>query len=1331
MRFGSGTCTTWALVHVLAFVLGAALGVQAASLQFLSQWGGPVEAVAVAGTTAYVGVGHRLVILDIANPAVPVVLGESQPLQDPIQSIVLRGQYAFVVGFWATGLVVMDVSVAGAPVAVGSLPWIGPARDVVVQGDYAYVAISDLGLAVVDIANSTAPVLRTTFDTPGDAQALALGGAYVYVADGAAGLQVVDVSDPLNPSSAGGLAIPGDALGVCVADGKAYIAAGFHGGLVIVDITEPGTPALLGSCSTDAVAIDVATAGDYAFVANSWAGLAIVDVSNSAAPAVVGQHDTSGWASALALSDARAYVADNAGGLQIVDVSAPPAAFLAGEYRRASGEVTDVAGAPGLAFVTHGGLGGGVRAFDLSNPADPQPLSDTPSYEFAWGLTRAGTLVCLADGCAGLGVIDAADPANLERLGTAFTGCAARDVVVQGDLAYVADDHQGLLIVDVSNPGAPTLRGAWQDPVSPGYPLGVAVKGQYAFLAGGEAGVQVIEVSDPDNPVGVAHYDTPGYAFDVVLAGDYAYVADDWSGLVILDVSDPENPALAGQCTACVPAQGVAVAGIYALVAAHNAGVLLLDVSNPGDPVVLDSHDTGGFARRVAVSGNLVLVADLTDGLVVLSLGGGGDYVWTNPLGGAFATPENWSPTGPPGPADRAVFDLPQSYAVEFPAADDTTNDRLLVNGGDVTFDLQGRTYTLARDSEVSQVIASDGAATLRVRNGVLANRGLLIVAEQSASSGQLTIDGTGSMDSVLTSDYQMIVGQGGGYGIVEIVGPGAELEVRGRHPSDPWDLVSLELGRGGQGEMTISDGGHVYVPYGSGEEQTGYVSVGGGFGQGTLTVDGGGSALDIDCMLEVGRDGDGVVWVQNGGALRIIGAPPGGGYAFIGMRAAGELNVSGPGSVFSLSGQLSVGQAHSGALNVSDGGVADLTGASFIVGDLNYATTTGSVTVTGTDSTLLAGLTRIGGEHPGQATVSDHALMETSRQIQLGYADSGTFSITAGGHVVSHKGTSPTGTSGLIGMLAGAHGQAWVDGEGSQWTQDGALNVGWGGVGTLEITDGGHVQSVGGIIARLAGASGVATVAGEDATWHVDGTLAVGGLPDAPGGNGVLAVEAGGVVSASDSVIVWPNSVVELDAATLAAGPEGVLLSGALRGSGVVACSVLSVGGNIAPGTPLGRLEILGDFAQDAAGILTIQIGGTSMGSEYDQMSVLGAAALLGALHVELVDGFTPEIGNRFDVVSAASVAETLSEKQLPSVPGLRLALVTSASALSVVATWLVDADGDLDVDLDDFIALSGCLTGPGVAAAVECTLFDTESDGDVDMADFQLLQDVFTGPL
>jgi hypothetical protein len=217
--------------------------------------------------------------------------------------------------------------------------------------------------------------------------------------------------------------------------------------------------------------------------------------------------------------------------------------------------------------------------------------------------------------------------------------------------------------------------------------------------------------------------------------------------------------------------------------------------------------------------------------------------------------------------------------------------------------------------------------------------------------------------------------------------------------------------------------------------------------------------------------------------------------------------------------------------------------------------------------------------------------------------------------------------------------------------------------------------------------------------------------------------------VLVGDGLLVWSTGAVQLEGGSISLGIDGISLSGELSGRGVVSGQVNSIGGTTVPGGSIGRLEVEGNFIQDNASMLAVELGGTEPGTGYDQLTVNSNADLAGTLQVELVPEFTPVIGDAFDIVTAASVSESFSTEILPSMPGTRIMLLSSPMALTVVVTWPADADGDLDVDLDDYVEFLTCFLGPAGGLGSGCGYFDSDNDGDVDLNDFDDFQQVFTG--
>jgi hypothetical protein len=65
------------------------------------------------------------------------------------------------------------------------------------------------------------------------------------------------------------------------------------------------------------------------------------------------------------------------------------------------------------------------------------------------------------------------------------------------------------------------------------------------------------------------------------------------------------------------------------------------------------------------------------------------------------------------------------------------------------------------------------------------------------------------------------------------------------------------------------------------------------------------------------------------------------------------------------------------------------------------------------------------------------------------------------------------------------------------------------------------------------------------------------------------------------------------------------------------------------------GSIAFRGGFSQGASGVLNVQIGGLTPLTEFDQYQVIGQANLDGTLNVTLVNGFTPNAGDIFQIMT------------------------------------------------------------------------------------------------
>lgn len=610
------------------------------NVELVGHIGGATYTVAMQGNYAYIGVGPRLVILDISNPASPTVVGETSPLPGIVRDVVVSGIHAYV-NVGGAGMRVVDVSTPSNPKEVGFYDAPGDAKGIAIAGDYAYVVSGLQGLQIVDISTSFDPTEVGSYDTAGSAQGVAVAGSYAYVTDGNEGLRVVDISTPANPTEVGH-ALEAASGNVTIDGNYAYVAN--LAGLRIVDISTPTDPTELGAYDTPGTASDVVIAGGYAYIADEDGGLRIVDISEPSSPVEVGSYDIQGNVEDVAVAGAYAYVADKDGGLRVVDVSTPAGPTEVGSYDT-PGFVNDVAIVDDLAYVAAGS--DGLWVVDVSTIFNPKEVGSHDTPGIASKITVAAddpqdhTYAYVADGEGGVRIVDVSMPTHPREVGFYDTPGSTSDVAVAGGYAYIGDYSydsysHGLQVVDISAPAHPKeagyyrVRGAIKAvAVAPGAPQGHT----YAYVAAYDWGVNVVDITNPHNPVAVGVFSTAGWNVDIAVAEGalqghtYAYVAARENGLQVVDVSVPSNPRAVGN--ALDSATGVAVDQGLAYVVtggfiALRTGLRVVDVSAPSDLTEVGFYDTPGAASGIDAANGYSYVADGAGGLLVLRYVGEG-----------------------------------------------------------------------------------------------------------------------------------------------------------------------------------------------------------------------------------------------------------------------------------------------------------------------------------------------------------------------------------------------------------------------------------------------------------------------------------------------------------------------------------------------------------------------------------------------------------------------------------------------------------------------------------------------------------------------------------
>ncbi|TDH33811.1 hypothetical protein E2A64_17725, partial [Pseudohoeflea suaedae] len=322
----------------------------------------------------------------------------------------------------------------------------------------------------------------------------------------------------------------------------------------------------------------------------------------------------------------------------------------------------------------------------------------------------------------------------------------------------------------------------------------------------------------------------------------------------------------------------------------------------------------------------------------------------------------------------------------------------------------------------------------------------------------------------------------------------------------------AIYVGVYGEGTLNVSSGGFV-------ESYQDFVIGYGEVSTGTVTVSGKGSRLIAGDDVLVGSRGEGTLNVLDGGYVYAaddvrIGDADGG---------TGTVTVSGKDSQLIAGDDIIVGRNSEGTLNVRDGGYVRADGNVYMGA---YSGSTGTVTVSGKDSRLVAG-----------------------DDITVGNYGEGTLNVLDGGYVHADDDV-------YLGRFSGSTGTVTVSGKDSRLVAGDRMLVGYYGEGSLNVLHGGYVRADDDVrIGQGFGSTGTVTVSGNDSRLVAGDVVFVGYFSE-----GTLTVASGGVVEARDSFIIAYGADSEDAKGTLnigAASGEKAQAAGFLQGADGAAATI------------------------------------------------------------------------------------------------------------------------------------------------------------------------------
>jgi fibronectin-binding autotransporter adhesin len=361
---------------------------------------------------------------------------------------------------------------------------------------------------------------------------------------------------------------------------------------------------------------------------------------------------------------------------------------------------------------------------------------------------------------------------------------------------------------------------------------------------------------------------------------------------------------------------------------------------------------------------------------------------------------------------------------------------------------------------------------------------------------------------------------------------------------------------------------------------------------------------------------------------------------------------------------QTTGGTVNTGTLEATDGGSLVLDGNTFKnAGGTITATGTGSVVLLENGATVIGGtLSETGGglvETPSGQTATLNGV------TILGSYEMADNSMTTLSGKITNNGTISLAS-------AGSPTIAMIPSGGATLAGTGTLTLGTGGPNSIEGSTGKEFFTNSSTIQGAGAITSVGLINNGTILANA-GTLAIG--PTVQGyaftNNGSLIVDSGSTVNITGPVKLsfqTTGTVTVSSGATFSVGgssaftqtkgtttvdgnlsaANGIFISGGiLDGNGGTLTGNLSLAGatlSLGDGAnKVGELTVSGAYSQASTSFLDIDLDGAKSGT-FDVLNINGSASLHGTLNVDALSGFTPTVGEQFDILNYSSETGSFS---------------------------------------------------------------------------------------
>jgi RHS repeat-associated protein len=627
----------------------------------------------------------------------------------------------------------------------------------------------------------------------------------------------------------------------------------------------------------------------------------------------------------------------------------------------------------------------------------------------------------------------------------------------------------------------------------------------------------------------------------------------------------------------------------------------------------------------------------------------------------------------------------------------------LATTGNDGTLDGVTLGGTVTGNALPGTLQAIKGAASI-IDGLTLANGTVVQIGDANSSSeldfhGQQTVGGTGEF---------RFVGHGGQFRIFDnTLTLGSGITIHGVNSAQNPDDLGIFLVSGSlvdqatiqlEGNNTLSftgNPGTSWIDAGPMVETNSMLNLGG-----TFSLAAGNSFSDTNGFITI----DGTL--INQGATLALNATTGSFDLISGRINGGTISTSGGSEFFAAQSFTLDGVALAGSLEMID----SFFGANVTVLD-GLTLQTGTIRISHSNQLAFSGTQTLGGtgsiDFADSSTSNSVSVPAAGTTLTIGPGITirgNTGKIDATNAAFANQGTIASDAGGTITAIGAANFSAGTL-TGGTWQASASSTLRLSGdniitdAATLLLDgSGSHVFSDAGTTDALAGLAAVARASSLTLQNGAQESTTAASFGDA----GTVAI---GSASSLTVAGTYTQTAGSTTVNGMLASAGGVSLSGGtLNGDGTVQGNFINAS-QLTPGNMPGILTITGKYTQTSAGVLNIEIGGTTIGTQFDQLDIQGSATLDGTLNITLINGFGPAFGQTFPIMSFASSTGAFS-----TVNGLTVGFQTLFTVNQTATSFVLNSVGNAS-DLAFASMTIPSTAGPGQDISVSYTVNNLNS--------------------